>query len=684
MTMQVTEQTEVAIDIGGTFTDFVFLDRATRKVTVRKVPSTPQDPASAVFDGLADQQLATYSRFVHATTIAVNAILQQRGAVTALVTTAGFRGLIDIGDTRRYTGGLFDHTWQRERPFAVPHERRFCVRERMSAKGESLGAPSVDELDHIVEQIRAADAEAVAICFLNSFANPIHEQLVQRHLRERLEGVHVMVSSDLREFREFPRFITAIFNAYVAPLMSDYVEALDRDLIERGYRHKVSWMGSAGGVQGKETVVRAPLNLLWGGVVGGVTAGAHLARISGLQDVMTLDMGGTSTDVALVKDGHPATASDRPMGAFPLAIRQVDVSSVGAGGGSIGWVDDDGVLKVGPRSSGAAPGPACYGRGGTDFTVTDANLLLGRLGARSLLAGGMEIDRAAAVAAAELLLARAPLGEAYEVAKGVLEIATTHLEGALRQVSVDRGEDPAKLGLIAFGGAGPMHGCEVAERLGIQTVIVPRFAGAFSASGLLVADERYDYVRSFIWPLMEADLDQARRLFVEMEQEARADIDASGLPGTELTFLYTLEMRYIGQAYAEEIVFETLDQVVDRDYVGEIFRAAYERRYHYHRDVEMAEIANLRLTAIGVGETPSGALDMAVSAASTNGHGAMTRKVFFDGDWAETQVVDRATLASGAQLEGPAIIEEYDSTTVVPPSWTATVDDHAEMRLERT
>jgi len=271
------EQTEVAIDIGGTFTDFVFFDRASRQVSVRKVPSTPGDPAAAVFEGLADQQLKVYSRFVHATTIAVNAILQRRGAVTALVTTAGFRGLIDIGDTRRYTGGLFDHTWERERPFAAPHERRFVVRERTSAKGESLLAPDETELKRVVEQIRASGAEAVAICFLNSFVNPTHEQQVQRYLRSRLEGAHVMVSSDLREFREYPRFITAIFNAYVAPLMSDYVEGLDRTLVERGYRHKVSWMGSAGGVQGKESVLRAPLNLLWGGVVGGVTAGAHLA-----------------------------------------------------------------------------------------------------------------------------------------------------------------------------------------------------------------------------------------------------------------------------------------------------------------------------------------------------------------------------------------------------------------------
>jgi N-methylhydantoinase A len=675
---------EVAIDIGGTFTDFVFFDHDKQRLFVRKVPSTPEDPAAAVLDGLTDQDLGDYRRFVHATTVVINGILQRLGSVTALVTTAGFRGHIEFGDGRRYTGGLFDHNWVKEKPYPVPAPRRFVVSERMDAKGEPLLVPGAEQLAEMVESVRASGADAVAVCFINSYANPAHEELARDALAQALPEVKVFMSSDLPEFREYPRFITAVFNAFSSKRTSAYVGRLDPALTELGYTRGVNYMGSAGGVLTKDAVLKAPLNLLWGGIVGGVAAGVHLGKMTGVPNAVTFDMGGTSTDVALITDHAAQAAAERTLGAFPLILRQVDVASIGAGGGSIAWIDDDGALKVGPRSAGADPGPACYGRGGTDFTITDANLLLGRLGAGSLLSGSMRLDEAASMAAAEKLGAALGIEDPIELAGGVLEIANTNLDGAIREVSVERGENPGDLALIAFGGAGPMHGCEVAQRLEMRTVLVPRDAGNFSAWGLLASDERRDYVRSFVHPLFEADLAAARRLFEAMEEQGRRELtEAAGLDGDAIQIVYQLDMRYIGQAYVEELKLTDLEEVGDPNAIGEIFRAAYLRRYGYDAPIEMVEIASLRLIASGVTDkshlvdTREDLAEETVDAG--DGHG--TRSVHFD-SWHECQVYDRAKLTTGTRIAGPAILEEYDSTVVLPPGWEATTDVHGNLRLE--
>jgi N-methylhydantoinase A len=677
-----TASLEVAIDIGGTFTDFVFFDHQAERLWVRKIPSTPSDPAAAVLEGLTDQELGQFQRFVHATTVVINGILQRAGAVTALVTTAGFRGHIEFGDGRRYTGGLFDHNWVREKPYPVPAPRRFSVHERMSASGEPLLAPTTEELDELAERVRASQAEAVAICLINSYVNPEHEQMIAETLERASPGIAVFMSSDLPEFREYPRFITAVFNAFSSKRTSAYIERLDPALTDRGYRRGVSYMGSAGGVLTKEAVLKAPLNLLWGGIVGGVAAGVHLGKITGVSNAVTFDMGGTSTDVALITDHAAQAAAERTLGAFPLVLRQVDVVSIGAGGGSIAWLDDDGALKVGPRSAGAVPGPACYGRGGSDFTITDANLLLGRLGATSLLSGRMPLDKACSMAAAERLASELGITDVIELASGVLQIANTNLDGAIREVSVERGENPADLALIAFGGAGPMHGCEVAERLEMRTVLVPRDAGNFSARGLLASDERRDYVRSFVHPLFEADLSQARSLFGEMEEQGRADLADAGFQGDAVEIVYQLDMRYIGQAYVEELKLAALDAIHDAQAIAELFREAYLRRYGYDAPVEMVEIASLRLIATGVSDKRY--LDSRqpenVEATDAAG-GPEPRSVYFDG-WYDCQVYDRATMSQSVTAPGPAILEEYDSTVVLPPGWTAAMDTYGNLRLE--
>lgn len=666
---------DVGVDIGGTFTDLVFYERATGRLSVGKVPSTPEDPSVGLISGLEGRELEQLNRFVHATTVVLNALLQRRGADIAMVTTLGFRDHIEIGDTRRYTGGLFDHRWRREKPLALPHSHRFAVRERTLYDGEAVAKPERSELEQVARKIDATGADAVAVCFINSYINPENEQEVATVLRELLPEKLVVPSSQIPEFREYPRFTTAILNSFCAPVASRYVARLDREMREGGYQRDVSYMGSSGGIVTGEHVIENPATMLWGGVVGGVTASTNLGRQLGVPHMVTFDMGGTSSDVALIRNYAPSVVNERHVGAFPLAIPQVDVHSIGAGGGSIARVED-GVLKVGPTSAGAVPGPACYGRGGTEFTVTDANLVLGRIRAESLLAGGMTIDPELSRAAAEKLLPETGLTSVEELAEGVLEIANTHMYGAIREVSVERGEDPAELALVAFGGAGPMHACQIAEKLSIETVIVPKEAGDFSALGLLLSDQRHDLVRGYVSSLPETDIDAVESIFEELEEQAREQLRSEGFGDELIELTRLLDMRYADQAYEEQVVLAPGDELsVER--LGELFQTAYEKRYGYKREPEMCEIVNLRITAMGAVEKPS-LIDRDRRSAAE----PVACELIFGGERLEGRVYERGAI-DGNTVVGPAIVEEYSSTTVVPPGWRGGTNEYGTLMLKK-
>jgi N-methylhydantoinase A len=667
---------DVGIDIGGTFTDLVFYERSSGRLSVRKVPSTPDDPSVGLLGGLEGRDIDELNRLVHATTVVLNSLLQRRGADIALVTTLGFRDHVEIGDTRRYTGGLFDHRWRREKPLALPHSRRFVVAERTLYDGSVAASPSDEELERVAAVVEASGATAVAVCFINSYINPDNEQRVAAFLRERLPGTLVVPSSQTPEFREYPRFTTAILNAFCAPVASRYVARLDEELEGGGYTRGVSYMGSSGGIVSGDHVVANPAMMLWGGVVGGVTASTSLGRLLGVPNMVTFDMGGTSTDVALIRGYAPSVVTERHVGAFPLAIPQVDVHSIGAGGGSIARVED-GVLKVGPTSAGAEPGPACYGRGGTEFTVTDANLVLGRIPADSKLAGGLALDAAAARAAGERLLPDTGLADVEALAAGVIEIANTHMYGAIREVSVERGEDPADLALVAFGGAGPMHACEVAAKLGIDKVVVPREAGDFSALGLLLSDQRHDLVRGYVTPLQEADTADMESGFAELERESAETLHAEGYGSEAVDLVRMVDMRYADQAYEEQVVLPP-DEAISIERLGEMFQVAYNKRYGYERDISMIEIVNLRLTAIGAVSKPS-----LVQVDGAEGRPDTTAPVVFGGEAVEGSILDRDGLGSAAEVHGPAVVEEYSSTTVVPPGWRGKTNELGTLVLEK-
>jgi N-methylhydantoinase A len=450
---------------------------------------------------------------------------------------------------------------------------------------------------------------------------------------------------------------------------------VDADLAEGGYSRGVSYMSSSGGIVSGDYIVSNPATMLWGGVVGGVTASTAVGKLLEIPHLVTFDMGGTSTDVALIRQYAPSVITERHVGAFPLAIPQVDVHSIGAGGGSIARVED-GVLKVGPTSAGADPGPACYGRGGEDFTVTDANLLLGRLDPESLLAGGLSLDSGLARKAAQRLLEQTYLSTLEELAAGVVEIANTHMYGAIREVSVERGEDPADLALVAFGGAGPMHACEVADKLGIRTVVVPREAGDFSALGLLLSDQRHDFVRGYVRSVLSADMSDIESAFAELESSARDVLRNEGFDADAIAVTRTIDMRYADQSYEEQVVVPS-DQRLSLDDLVTLFQTAYKRRYGYHREASMCEIVNLRITATGAVAKPS-----LVDTSPRSGDAvAREGKFIFGGKLLEGTVYRREHLALDEVIRGPAVVEEYSSTTVVPPHWAGRLNELGALML---
>lgn len=666
----------VGIDVGGTFTDFVFLDRVTKAVSWRKVPTTPDDPTRAVLAGLADA-VPQIERIVHGTTIATNAILQRKGSTVALITTQGIRDQIEIGDTLRYTGGLHDHRWVREKPFMIPNRLRFEVNERISHNGTIETPLKAKDLLPIIKILRDRGIDAIAVCFLNSYANATHELQALNLIKEHLPDAWVSYSALVPEYREYPRFMTAVLNSYVAPILGTYVKRFASRLRDAGFGGEVLYMSSAGGICSEATSIEAPIRIVGSGVAGGASATAALSHQLETGDLINFEMGGTSTDVCIVKDHRPTVSTSKVIIAFPIIIPEVDVTSIGAGGGSIAWIDQDGSLKVGPQSAGADPGPACYDRGGNAFTVTDANLLLGRIGPHSLLGGDMSLRADLAAKAGQNVLARTDLRSMSQLAEGVIEIATTHMYGAIRELTIERGDNPSDFRLIASGGAGPLHAIPVAELLGIHTIVVPAGPGTFSAMGMLLSDLRHDFVRTYVTPLDAANLSTISVLYKQMETEALAALEKDGVSEHQILLDYSMDVRYQEQSFVEQV--EVFGSTVRKDEIAERFTSIYEKRYGYHRNRTMIEVVSLRLAATGHTEKP----DFRTNDTTKNGGSLKgTRAVRFSGDIKECDIYDRSTLTAGSVIEGPAIIEEYASTTALHPRWCATIDTIGNIILE--
>ncbi len=654
----------VGVDIGGTFTDLVCVDGGSLRIY--KLPSTPSRPEEAFFTGLREGEMEGASRIIHGSTVAINALLERKGARTALVTTRGFADLLTIG--RQVRPRLYDLGVEKVAPL-VPPDLCFEVPERVGPRGEIILPLEDKRAVELARRMRAMGVEAAAVCLLFSFLRPDHELRVGEALASAGLDVHLSCRI-LPEYREYERASTVVLNAYLAGRVAGYIAALRRGVGEG----RLEVMHSGGGTMDPEEAREAAARTLMSGPAGGVTAAARMCELAGLQRAVALDMGGTSTDVSLLDGGITLTPEGEVEG-FPLRFPMIDIHSIGAGGGSIARLDEGGALKVGPESAGAHPGPACYGKSDLP-TVTDANMVLGRLPVDRFLGGRMRLypERSHAVMRA---LGSSLGWDARRTAAGVLCVALNHMARAVRLMTVDRGHDPRDFTLLAYGGAGPMHGCELAELLGMRRVLVPLFPGTFSACGLAMADRVRDSSLTVMLPLGAEAMERAREGWRRM----RGALPDKWKDMEDYLHRPALDLRYRGQAYELRIEVE---EGWDAAEVAEAFHQAHQRRYCFHLEGTEVEVVNLRLRSV----RPSEACFPAWRRRGAGrGHGR-ARVVFgiLEGELAEVEcpVLERESLGSGESVEGPCLVCEEDATVVVPPGWQGRVDGYGSLVLERT
>jgi N-methylhydantoinase A len=705
----------LGVDIGGTFTDFALLKDG--QLVTYKLPTTTKDQALAFLAGVRDLGVSQGARVVHGSTVATNALLERRGALTALITTKGFRDVLEIGrQNRPQLYALVGHRL----PPLVAAELRYEVDERLDAAGNVLRPLDAADLGPIVTAMRERGVEAIAVCLLFSFLNPAHEQAVRDAILQpsktsktsEVSGTsevsashvsrHISLSSDiLPEYREYERTSTTVINAYVAPLMTRYLRHLGQSLDEQGM-HDLFLMQSSGGVMGVEAAQKIPARLVLSGPAAGVRGAHHVARLAGFPQIITFDMGGTSTDVSLLP-GRIQETAEQTVAGLPLRLPMIDIHTVGAGGGSLARVDSGGALRVGPQSAGAEPGPVCYGRGGTIPTVTDANLALGRLAADRFLGGRMSLDAAGAQSALTEL-GQAMKSDAVTAALGIVRVANATMERAIRTISVERGFDPRQFTLVAFGGAGPLHACEMAEALEMRSVLIPRYPGILCALGLLVADLSQDFSRTVMLPLAQATAEQLLGRFLPVLNNGVANMREQDIPLSRVSLELSLDMRYVGQSFEitvpvgklaanrekgagsreQQAASGSANRLFTRLQMGTLagrFHRLHRLRYGHASPDAPIEIVNLRVKAIGSTDKPAFPSEPEQGSDAGAAIVAVADVVFAAGQALQTPLYERERLHPGNRISSPAVIVQMDATTVIPPGWEARVDGYHNLIL---
>ncbi len=677
----------IGVDSGGTFTDLCLFDDDSGRVAVWKLSSTPDDPSRAIAGGVAEAlgnlglQPADVAYFGHGTTVATNALIQHRGVKTGLVTSKGFRDLLEIGRQKR--PDLYD--LQVDKPeVLVARDLRLEVPERIRHDGRVETALDEDAVREAARALRAAGVQAVAVCFLYSFIRPAHEAAARRIIEQEFPAAYLTTSHEIApEFREYERLSTAVVNAYLGPVMQRYIQRLAQRLRELGIGVVPHLTQSNGGVIGFDAAARMPVRMVLSGPSTGVVAAQALGRLAGYPDLITFDVGGTSSDVALLQGGQARLAGEAVVHGYPIKAPMLDIHTVGAGGGSIAYVDSGGLLKVGPRSAGADPGPVCYGRGNTEPTVTDANVVLGSLHPTHLLGGRMPIDRALSVAAIERLAAQLGM-DPMATAQGIISVVTANMAKAIRVISVQRGHDPRDYALMAFGGAGPLHAARLARELDMKRVLVPRNPGILCAMGLLLTDLRADFAATRLLPFAEASVPAMAEAFAALQAQADGWFAEEGIAPADRRLLRSVDMRYAGQNY--ELSIPLPDGAVDAaalQALGEGFAAEHQRLYGFLAEEEPVQLVTLRVEAIGlVKKAEFRAQPLAGEDARAARIGSRAMHLPEAGGAAEVPVFDRDALRPGNRIAGPAIIEQMDSTTLVLPGMTAHVDAHEILVLE--
>ncbi|MDO8476332.1 MAG: hydantoinase/oxoprolinase family protein [Candidatus Rokubacteria bacterium] len=678
---------QIGVDIGGTFTDIVALDGEGRLV-LTKVPTTPKDLLEGIDAAvrrvlaLAGAPAGAVERFIHGTTVATNAVLEQKGAVTAILTTEGFEDVLELGRMKR--SRMYDLDMDPETPtFLAPRRRRIGIRERLDARGAVLTPLDEEQVRAAVAGLRDQGVQAIAVCYLFSFVNPAHERRTREICQAVAQEISVSLSSEVDPtFREYERLCVTAFDAYVGPVVKRYLAGLAETLRGLGIPGVPLVMRSRGGIVSASLAARQPVTLFLSGPAGGVIGARFAAERSEVHDFVSLDMGGTSNDVAVVRGGAPLIASEGSIGPYPVRTSMVDVNTIGAGGGSIAWIDGAGGLRVGPRSAGADPGPACYGRGGDQATVTDANLLLGYLNPERFAGGLMALDVGAAERAVGAVASRLGL-DLIAAAAGIHRVINARMADQIRLVTIKRGYDPRQFALVVLGGAGPVHGAPLAEEMGMAEVIVPETPGVLAAFGLLAAAIEHHHARTLQAGTDGVDLDAVNQCLAELDAAGQARMREEGVPAAEVRVAYSADMRYVGQAYELEVpIAAPLTRERVPKAVG-AFHAAHERVYGYARVQQPAEFVNFR--AVHTFPLPRPVVrPPARAAGAADGARVGERRAYFaPGGFVTTAVYDRARLPLGSRVPGPAIVEQDDTTTVLPPGHTALVDASGNLRIRR-
>jgi N-methylhydantoinase A len=676
----------LGVDVGGTFTDLLLVHDETGTLYRVKTPTTPADPSQGVLagvhriceeSGVAPRDLAYV---MHGTTVATNAVLEGKGARVGLITTQGFKQILHLARSQT-PGPLAGYIImiKPDPPAALEDTRE--AHERMSAQGEVVAPLDEEQVRTIVRELVESGIESLTVSLINAFANPAHERAIKRIIHELYPDFPVTISTDvLPEFREYERTLTACMNSYVRPKVQGYVKNLAEALKGYGVAGEINILRSDAGLMTTEMAQQNPIYGILSGPAGGVAGALFVARKAGFDDILTFDMGGTSTDVALCQNGQPTIARETELGYFRVKVPSVNVHSVGAGGGSIAHVPAiTGALRVGPQSAGADPGPACYGKGGVDPTVTDANVVVGHLPPR-LLGGEMQLDVEAARAAVQKIGDALGL-DVYQAAEGILDIVNENMAGALRLVSVQRGYDPRDFALVAFGGAGPMHANAVARLMGSFPVVVPPAPGLLCASGDLVADFRNEFARTFIRTIDAVSGDEVAMVLGDLADEARAWMQREGIAAHRQQLAYSVDMRYYRQGYEIPVAIEPhLLAGNGTALLAERFNRLHEQFYGFKMEGTTCEIVNVR--TVGFGKVPEPSLPQGDAGGPDATHAIVDEhQVYFQGTWLPTKIYDRARLQSGNVVMGPAIVTEFDSTTVVLSDYAATVDRHLNLLI---
>ena len=667
----------IGVDVGGTFTDFTLLDESSGDIHFYKTPSTPHDPSEAIEHGLRgmldtlDMAAGQVTYLGHGTTVATNIVIERRGARTGLITTRGFRDVLELG--RQARPSIYDYRVEKP-PVLIPRDRRVEVLERIGPAGEVLTELDEVSLEAAVRKLADMGVESVAVCFLHSYRRPEHEERARAVLKAILPDAYITLSSEiLPEFREFERMTTVAINAFVGPRMGAYLERFRGRVRQVGIPVEPYTIHSNGGLMSADTVYASPVRTCVSGPAAGVVGAAEIGRIAGLPNLITFDVGGTSTDVSLIDNATPLYTSARLVAGYPVKTPMLDIHVIGAGGGSIAMIDDAGSMKVGPRSAGAAPGPVAYGRGGTEPTITDANLCLGRLDAKTLLGGRIQIDLEAARQVIRDTIAT-PLGLTLEqAAHGIIQIANANMSRAIRSVSVEKGYAMGDFALCAFGGAGPLHAAEVAVECGLPRILIPREPGTVCARGMLLTDLSADYVRSFFADATLDNWQHVLTLFDSMKAEGAAWLDTEKVPAVDRRFKPVLDARYRGQNFEVKVDCDGIGPD-DPAELEERFHAAHTKEYGYDIRHRAIQFVSARLQAVGV--VPKAPQAEVAGGASVDSARVGSRPVYFDAahGWLDTPVYRRVDLPAGSSIAGPAIINEMSATSLILPGQSADVD----------